>query len=105
MNKKVVPIIYPFLVRQLSCDQPHQSIEIGEVFDLDVVESSDADTGLSIQQCLIKELIQGTTTINKRDIYLTIKDPNTAQVVARLKNPKVPISLPSKFKRVIDLDW
>ena len=62
------------------------------------------ETDQSIQ-LMTREYIVGTTSIGKKDTFVTIKDPKTFQVLVRMKNPVVPIVRRSnKNKRWIDLE-
>jgi hypothetical protein len=54
---------------------------------------------------MIKEVLVGTTSVGKKDTFITIKDPKTLQILCRMKNPNVPIMRRSnKTKKWIDLE-
>ena len=52
-----------------------------------------------------KEVVIGRTLANKRDIVWSVRDPGTRKVLARLKNPIVPIKpLHPRIRKFIDLE-
>ena len=51
---------------------------------------------------MTRESVQGSS-VNKKDVFVTIRDHTTKHILVRMKNPKVPIgNLNSKFE--LDLD-
>lgn len=50
-----------------------------------------------------RELWQGCSSKNKRDIFLTIRDPTSQNILCTMKNPKVPIMKPNPRTKFVDL--
>jgi hypothetical protein len=66
---------------------------------------SDGCSNTGVEPLLSKDAVYDRTLRNKRDIIWTIRDPSTRKVMARLKNPVVPISpLNPRVKKFLDLD-
>lgn len=53
---------------------------------LDNTEMDDGSSAL-----LLKETIYGLSLKEKRDIFVSILDPKTHQILVKMKNPRVPI--------------
>lgn len=53
---------------------------------------------------MLQEYITGTTSVGKKDLFITFKDPTTNLKLFRIKNPKVPIvHKKSRRTKFIDL--
>lgn len=58
-----------------------------------------------LEPLLSKEIVYGRTLANKRDVMWTIRDPGTRRVMAKLKNPVVPIQkINPRIRKFLDLD-